>query len=144
MKLKLFFYLSLILLLGCKSESPITESPVLEIALPDGLLVNLEKESSVTQIRINTNLEDWNASHETTEGNGWCDVQTIKSKGMENITLTVTENPGTAVRKTRLIVVGSGVEKQTIEVTQLGTDPVITANIVAQKLDKIEQEFAFE
>lgn len=132
------------MLLGCKSESPITESPVLEIALPDGLLVNLEKESSVTQIRINTNIEDWNASHETTEANSWCEVKTIKSKGMENITLTVTENPGTVVRKTKLIVAGSGVEKQVIEITQLGSDPVITANIIAQKLNKNEQEFAFE
>lgn len=103
-----------LVLQSCKEENPPVST--LEISA-DQLVQNFTNAANSKTVSVNSNVE-FKALSSATE---WCTTQIIGG----SIKITVTENTEPKERKAKIVVSATGVTSVTIDVVQIGTDPVI-------------------
>lgn len=122
--------------IACSKED-VVEPPMLDIAEQD-LALNFPSQGTTRDVIIRTNVDDL----ELLSSEQWCSADYIDGVG-KTIHIKVLENKGFDPRKASLEV-RAGNLKESIEITQLGVEPVILIDSKERNLDFKSQKITVE
>lgn len=141
----IYSILSLIFLtfLSCK-DNDTPDVPFMEMNLKEKT-INVSDLGSKEVVRINTNVSDLQILPCGDTNNSWLNFSINEdSKFTYLLTIDIKENRETKTRKTSLVVKGTGVNNDTINIVQLGTTPDILTNVSFKYLSNKKQVFSIE
>lgn len=130
-------------LCSCGDDTEKLIDPYMKIEL-DEEVYNASIEGGSKNIKIYTNLPDWELVPMVAGGYDWCQTSIgLSASHIHLLMLTVAPNNGVGVREAEFVLRGSGVPDLSFKVAQLGTKPAILVKPV-KSLSKDAQTFSIE
>lgn len=126
---------------SCSDEKEEMVTPYLTTDIENNLL-NVPIEGKTINVKVHTNLSDWELSPNIPNGYDWCHTSVgLSHSDTHLLTFTITPHNGAGKREAKFTLQGKGTEDIIMRIVQMGSEPAILVDIESKTLSKDAQTF---